>query len=151
MRKTKFVYVIYIAATQEKVWEALVKGEVTRQYWGRENVSDWKPGSAWEHRRLDESHSVHLLGKVVESVPPNRLVLTWVDPADAGDKSKHTRVTFEIEPVEDMVRLTVTHDELEVGSDMLIKITEGWPRVLSNLKSFLEIGHALPSLICSEE
>jgi uncharacterized protein YndB with AHSA1/START domain len=143
MSNAKFVYVVYIAATAEKVWEALLKGEMTRQYWEHENVSDWKPGSKWEHRRVDEAGTVDLVGQVVESLPPRRLVITWADPADAADKAKHTRVTFEIEPVADMVRLTLTHDELQPGSDMQRKITNGWPRVLSSLKSFLETGRPL--------
>jgi uncharacterized protein YndB with AHSA1/START domain len=143
MSNAKFVYVVYIAATAEKVWEALSKGELTRQYWGHENVSDWKPGSKWEHRRLDGTGTVAIAGQVLESVPPRRLVITWAEPADAADKAKHTRVTFEIEPVADMVRLTLTHDELKPGSDMQRKIANGWPRVLSSLKSFLETGRPL--------
>jgi uncharacterized protein YndB with AHSA1/START domain len=70
-------------------------------------------------------------------------VITWAEPADAADKTKHTRVTFDIEPVADMVRLTLTHDELKPGSDMERKIANGWPRVLSSLKSFLETGRPL--------
>ncbi len=143
MSKIKFVYVIYIASTAEKVWNALLDGEITRQYWQRENVSDWKPGSAWEHRRLDEGRTVALVGEVVESAQPRRLVVTWADPAGAKDKAKHSRVTFEIESIEDMVRLTVTHEDLEADSEMLSKITNGWPRVLSSLKSLLETGRPL--------
>jgi uncharacterized protein YndB with AHSA1/START domain len=143
MSKTRFVYVVYIAAPAERVWRALLDGEMTRQYWGHENVSDWKPGSKWEHRRFDEKRTVVLVGEVVESAPPRRLVLTWADPEDAANKAEHTRVTFEIEPMADMVRLTVTHDELQPESDMLRGITDGWPRVLSSLKSLLETGRAL--------
>jgi uncharacterized protein YndB with AHSA1/START domain len=143
MSNEKFVYVIYIAATPEKVWKALLDGEMTRQYWGRENVSDWKPGSKWEHRGFDEARTVDLVGQVVECVPPRRLVLTWADPADAANKAKHTRVAIDIEMVGDMVRLTVTHDDFKPGSDMLRKISNGWPRVLSSLKSFLETGRPL--------
>ncbi len=143
MGDEKFVYVTYIATTPEKLWQALLDGEMTRQYWGHENVSDWKPGSTWEHRRFDQARTVDLVGQVVESAPPRRLVLTWADPADAADRAKHTRVTFEIEPVADMVRLTVTHDELKPGSEMQRKISNGWPRVLSSLKSFLETGRPL--------
>ena len=143
MSNSRFVYTVYIAATAERVWEALLDGEMTRQYWGHENVSDWKPGSKWEHRRFDAARTVVMAGEVVESAPPRRLVLTWADPAEAADKAKHTRVTFEIETVADMVRLTVTHDDLKPGSDMLRKITNGWPRVLSSLKSFLETGRPL--------
>ena len=143
MNDEKFVYVIYIAATPEKVWKALLDGEMTRQYWGRENVSDWKHGSKWEHRRFDAARTVDLVGLVVECDPPRRLVLTWAEPADAADKARHTRVAMDIEKVGDMVRLTVTHDEFKPGSDMLRKISNGWPRVLSSLKSFLETGKPL--------
>ena len=143
MSDEKFVYVIYIAATPEKVWKALLDGEMTRRYWGRENVSDWKPGSKWEHRRFDDARTVDLVGLVVECDPPRRLVLTWAEVADAADKSRHTRVAIDVEKVEDMVRLTVTHDEFKPGTDMLRKISNGWPRVLSSLKSFLETGRPL--------
>jgi uncharacterized protein YndB with AHSA1/START domain len=143
MAKTSFVYVIYIASQPEVVWKALLDGEFTRQYWGHENVSDWRAGSAWEHRRADGSHTVAILGEVLEARPPRRLVITWADPQDRARKDRHTRVTFDIEPVASMVRLTVTHDELEVGSEMQRKISEGWPRVLSSLKSFLETGQPL--------
>ena len=77
MNKGKFVYVVYISATAEKVWKGLFDKEMTRQYWERENVSDWKPGSTWEHRKLDEAHTLALVGRIVESVPPRRLVLSW--------------------------------------------------------------------------
>jgi uncharacterized protein YndB with AHSA1/START domain len=76
----------------------------------------------------------------VESVPPKRLVLTWAEPDNLKDKS---RVTFEIEPVEDMVCLRVTHDKLRAGSKMAGKVSKGWPRVLSSLKTFLETGKGL--------
>jgi uncharacterized protein YndB with AHSA1/START domain len=141
--KPKFVYVTYIATTPEKLWNALTEPKLALQYWERENVSDWKPGSKWEHRRDDAARTVDLVGKVVESVPPRRLVLTWVSPADAATPAKHSRVAFDIEQINDMVRLTVTHDELEPDSAMLRGITEGWPRVLSSLKSFLETGRPL--------
>ena len=143
MSTEKFIYVIYIASTPENVWKALLDGEMTRQYWDRENVSDWKPGSKWEHRRLDEARTVDLVGQVLESNPPQRLVLTWAAPADAADKSKQTRVALDIEKVGDMVRLTVTHDQFTPGTDTLRKISNGWPRVLSSLKSLLETGRAL--------
>jgi uncharacterized protein YndB with AHSA1/START domain len=145
MDKPKFVYVSYIATTPEKLWSALVDGEVTQQYWGRHrNVSDWKAGSAWQHQDYDEAKTVDIVGKVVESVPPRRLVLTWAYPADAANPKKYSRVTFEIEPLGDSVRLRVTHDELELGSEMERRIAVGWPVVLSSLKSLLETGRPLP-------
>ena len=143
MDKPQFVYVTYISTTPEKLWNALIDPELTRRYWEHENVSNWKPGSTWEHKRSDAARTVDLVGKVVESTPPRRLVLTWAFPADAANAAKHSRVTFDIEPIEEMVRLTVTHDELEAGSEMLRGITEGWPRVLSSLKTLLETGRPL--------
>ena len=86
------------------------------------------------------------MGKVVESKPPRRLVLTWADPSDEENTEKHSRVTFDIEPVKGVVRLTVTHDLLEPGSDFLEGISDGWPKVLSSLKSLLESGKPLPRL-----
>jgi uncharacterized protein YndB with AHSA1/START domain len=141
--KSRFVYVIYIAASADTVWKALLDGEFTRQYWEHENVSAWTPGSLWEHRRADGDRNVAILGEVLEASPPNRLVVTWAEPSDRMRKDRHSRVTFEIEPVADMVRLTITHDDLEPGSEMERKITQGWPRVLSSLKSLLETGRAL--------
>jgi uncharacterized protein YndB with AHSA1/START domain len=146
MDKPQFVYVTYISATPEKVWNALTDPEITTKYWQHVNVSDWKPGSKWEHRSSDRKGAVQLVGKIIESSPPRRLVLTWAFPADEAHEEKHTRVTFEIEPVGDIVRLTVTHDRLEPGSEMLKGITEGWPKVLSSLKSLLEVGRPLPKL-----
>jgi uncharacterized protein YndB with AHSA1/START domain len=72
--------------------------------------------------------------------------LTWAFPADGAREEKHSRVTFEIEAIGDVVRLTVTHDRLEPGSEMLRGITEGWPKVLSSLKSLMEVGKPLPKL-----
>jgi uncharacterized protein YndB with AHSA1/START domain len=141
--KSKFTYVTYIATTAETLWRALLDGEFTRQYWDRENVSDWQPGSEWEHRRADAAHAVVILGEVVAASAPNHLVITWADPRDRGKRERHSRVTFDIDTIGDMVRLTVTHDELEPGSDMERKISQGWPRVLSSLKSLLETGRPL--------
>ena len=70
-------------------------------------------------------------------------MLTWVAPEHAANTDKHSRVTFALEPIDDMTRLTVTHDELAADSEMLHKISEGWPRVLSSLKSLLETGRPL--------
>jgi uncharacterized protein YndB with AHSA1/START domain len=72
--------------------------------------------------------------------------LTWAFPVDEAHEEKHSRVTFEIEPIGDVVRLTVTHDRLEPGSEMLQRITKGWPKVLSSLKSLMEVGRPLPDL-----
>lgn len=138
-----FVYVTYIASTPEKVFEAITRPELARRYWGHENVSDWTPGSKWEHVRANDERTVELVGEVVETSPPTRLVITWANTSQAADPDAYSRVTFDIEPYDDMVRLTVSHDELQAGSGMANGVQKGWPVVLSSLKSFLETGRGL--------
>jgi uncharacterized protein YndB with AHSA1/START domain len=141
--KISFVYVTYIRSTPDKVFEAITKPEIARRYWGHENVSDWKAGSTWEHVRANEQRTVNVVGKVVEVVPPTRLVITWASPSQATDPAACSRVSFDVEAYEDMVRLTVTHDELQAGSGMAKGIRQGWPIVLSSLKSLLETGQGI--------
>src|SRR5438132_1527080 len=76
----EFVYTVYIAAPAERVWNALVDGDVTRRYWGHENRSDWQPGSRWEHVRVGPDGVVDVAGKVIEIDPPHRLVTSWHAP-----------------------------------------------------------------------
>jgi uncharacterized protein YndB with AHSA1/START domain len=140
---TSFVYVTYILSTPQKVFEAITKPEIARRYWGHENVSDWKAGSKWEHVRANDARTVELVGKVVEVSPPARLVITWANASQASDPASYSRVTFEIAEYDNMVRLTVTHDELEAGSGMAKGIKQGWPVVLSSLKSLLETGQGI--------
>ena len=141
--KTSFVYVTFIRSTPEKVFDAITQADIARQYWGHENVSDWKPGSDWQHVRDNEQRTVQVVGKVVEVARPTRLVITWASPSQAADPASYSRVTFDIAPYEDMVKLTVTHDELEAGSAMATGIQKGWPIVLSSLKSLLETGQGI--------
>jgi uncharacterized protein YndB with AHSA1/START domain len=141
--KTSFVYVTYIRSTPQKVFEAITKPEIARRYWGHENVSDWSPGSPWQHVRADAQRTLQLVGEVVEVTPPTRLVITWANASQAGDPDATSRVSFDIAPCDDMVRLTVTHDELQAGSGMDKGIRQGWPIVLSSLKSLLETGEGI--------
>ena len=137
-----YVYVTYIANSPQRVWEALTDPDLTGQYWGHSNVSDWQAGSRWEHRRIDGSDIADVAGIVLESEPPRRLTMTFEssgDPPPAGP----SKVTFEIEPYHEIVKLTVTHENLP-DSDAFEAVSAGWPAVCANLKSLLETGHVLP-------
>lgn len=142
-QKANFVYVIYIRSTPQNVFDAITNPEVARLYWAHENVSDWKPGSRWDHIRANDERSVELSGDVIEHTPPKRLVITWSAASQYEDKAQHSRVTFDIVPYDDMVKLTVTHDGLEPGSGMDKGIRDGWPTVLSSMKSYLESGQVI--------
>lgn len=146
MDKTMRSFVIYVATTPERLWAALVDPELTDKYWQHQNASDWRPGSKWAHVRNDEERTVDIIGTVQEVDPPRRLIVSWADPSDEGHEERFSRVTFEVEAHMGATRLTVTHDRLEEGSEMLEGITDGWPKVLSSLKSLLETGHPLPRL-----
>jgi uncharacterized protein YndB with AHSA1/START domain len=140
MTKASFVYVTYIRSTPRKVWDALTDSELTKQYWVHSNISDWAVGSPWQHKRVSDG-LVQIVGKVIETAPPKRLVVSWSEPADADKPGKVSRVEYDIEPYkDDSVKLTVSHTELEPGSGMERGISHGWPLVLSALKSFLETG-----------
>lgn len=139
---TSFVYVTFIASTPQKVFDALINADLARQYWGHANVSDWKPGSRWEHVR-NETGETELVGEVVEITPPERLVITWANASQADDPDAYSRVTFSLDEYADMVKLTVSHDDLIAGSGMANGVSKGWPIVLSSLKSFLETGQGL--------
>ncbi|MES2524417.1 MAG: SRPBCC family protein [Gemmatimonadota bacterium] len=148
--KPSYVYVTYIVTTPEKVWQALVDVDMMRQYWvgvatgpARANVSDWKVGSRWEHQRMDGTATVDMAGTVLEIEPPRRLVMSWARPAEEADPSKHGKLTFEVEPQPSgVVRLTILHEDLD--EKMHAGISNGWPMILSNLKTLLETGHPLP-------
>jgi uncharacterized protein YndB with AHSA1/START domain len=135
MTSPDYIYTTYIKSTPQKVWQAITNPEFQKQYFGFPLASDWKPGSAW---RMENPNST-LGGKVLESKPPEKLVFTWAE----NDKPElgTSKVTYEITQVGDTVRLMVLHDELSPG--MASRISTGWPRVISSMKSLLETGAAL--------
>jgi uncharacterized protein YndB with AHSA1/START domain/DNA-binding transcriptional ArsR family regulator len=137
-----YVYVTYIESSPERVWDALTDADLTAEFWGHSNVSDWRPGSAWEHRRVDGSGIADVVGTVLESQRPRRLAMTFDAPGEVPAQGP-SRVTFDIEPYHEIVRLTVTHENL-ADDGALEAISAGWPAVFANLKSLLETGHVLP-------
>ena len=138
------VYTIYIAATPERVWQALTSAEFSRQYFfGNAVEIELKIGGAYLVRTPDGSP--HINGEVIECDAPRKLSVTFnVNWPALVEKLGPTLVTYEIEPAGDVVKLTMTeaHDR-PIDDDILSGGREGWPAILSSLKSLLETGRAL--------
>lgn len=135
------VYEVEIATTPERLWQALTDPEDTRRYWyGALNVSDWQVGSRWESRSPEGD--VYLEGEIVEIDPPRRLVHTFhvVDEQEAA-ADPPSRVEFEITPLGDRCRLTVTHTGR--GPATMDYTSGGWETILGGLKTLLETGEAV--------
>jgi uncharacterized protein YndB with AHSA1/START domain len=142
MRKPEFIYVTYIETTPEKLWEALTDGDFTERYWfGVRLRSDWKVGSTFEMVRTNGTISD--AGKVVEYDPPRRLAYTFVNLSAEYKGELPALATFVIEPHGKLVKLTLTHEGFAEGSKFLAGISNGWPAILSGLKSLLETGKPL--------
>ena len=135
------IFEIYIRTTPERLWEAITDPETRSKYnFGARVDSDWTVGA-----RMELTHPVGGAlgeGEVVEIDPPRRLVHTlralWSDDVRGEGTS---RVTWDVEPVGDSCRLTLTHDELREGANE--ELYGGWPMVLSGLKTWVETGHVL--------
>lgn len=159
MNDPAFVYTTFIATTPQRLWEALTDPAFTRRYWGVTFDTDWLPGSTmvWNengHRIADPAQVV------LEVEPYRRLAYTWHTPtaewaACAGIDDDvlaalavedRSRVTFEIEPCGETVKLTVVHDGFPSGSTMREMVSSGWPHLLSGLKTLLETGDTLPAV-----
>jgi DNA-binding transcriptional ArsR family regulator/uncharacterized protein YndB with AHSA1/START domain len=156
--RPSFVYTTYIKTTPERLWQALTEPAFTERYWGMVFHSDWKTGSRYVLNQfgltiVDDDQLV------LEADPFRRLSYTWhavtpewADALDLTDEARarlsaepRSKVTFDIEPLDDaQVKLTVVHDGLDPDGLMRTLIGNGWPRVLSNLKTLLETGEPLP-------
>jgi uncharacterized protein YndB with AHSA1/START domain/DNA-binding transcriptional ArsR family regulator len=158
MHKPEFVYTTYINATPEQLWRALTDPAFTRRYWGATFGSDWNVGSmmTWEEGGVTIADPAQI---ILESEPYRRLAYTWhtftPEWAEAHGFSdelltkvgheRRSKVTFDIEPLGQMVKLTVVHDDFEPGSTVLEGVSQGWPQILSSLKTLLETGEVLPT------
>ena len=136
------VYEIYIRTTPERLWEAITDADIRSKYnFGASIRSDWTPGSRFE---MGSPKAPGLLGEGenLEVDPPRRLVQSMVALWSEDVKREGaSRVTWEIEPVGDSCRLTVTHDELRDEANA--ELYGGWPMILSGLKTWLETGERL--------
>jgi len=143
MSKPEFVYTTFIKTTPEQLWHALTDKAFTESYWfGCSLSSDWKVGSPMRMMRGEQLMNDCV---VLESDPPRRLSYSWLTVFDDEMKREApSRVTFVIEPSQNgAVKLTVTHEGFAEGSKTLPSISNGWPLVLSSLKSMLETGEPL--------
>jgi len=136
------VYEIYIKTTPERLWEAITDPEIRAKYnFGVGVQSDWTPGSTYESVHPGAGITI-AEGENLEVDAPRRLVQSftakWGEDVEAEGAS---RVTWEIQQVEDSCRLTVTHDQLRDGAND--QLFGGWPMILSGLKTWLESGELL--------
>jgi uncharacterized protein YndB with AHSA1/START domain/DNA-binding transcriptional ArsR family regulator len=155
--KPSFVYTTYIQTTPEQLWQALTDPAFTERYWGATFQTDWNAGSpmTWHMAGCTIADPEQM---VLESEPYRRLSYSWhtmtpelSESLDLTDEvqeqliaERRSKVTFEIEPLGELVKLTVVHDGFEPGSTMATMVSTGWPSVLASLKTLLETGHALP-------
>lgn len=130
--KPTVVYTTYIRTTPEKLWKALTDPELTALWWEHRNVSAWTVGASWDHRCIDGKQ---VTGTILEIDPPRRLSHTW---AWSGQAEAASRLTFDLEPNGDTVRLTLTHED--IPAHITGPVAEAWAIILANLKSVLESG-----------
>ncbi|HLH74962.1 MAG TPA: SRPBCC family protein [Chloroflexota bacterium] len=142
--KPATVYTIYIAASPEKVWQALTSAEFSRKYFFGNGVEiDLRVGGAYLVRTPDGG--LHISGEVMECEPNRRLTVTFnLNWPELIERLGPTLVSYEIAPAGEAVRLTMTesHDR-PLDDDILSGGRQGWPAILSSLKSLLETGQPL--------
>ena len=141
MGKSTFVYVTYIRTTPEKLWSALTDDtEFMKQYWfGVHCESQWTAGSPW--KMVHGDGLITDAGEILEAEPPRRLVIRWLHqhkPELAAEGA--SRCTMELEPSGAAVKLSITHSVEREPSKLIVAVSGGWPKILSNLKSLLETG-----------
>jgi uncharacterized protein YndB with AHSA1/START domain len=143
MASSRFVYVTYIRTTPQKLWQALLEPEFTRRYWVETwQQCDWKPGSSW--KLMIPDGRVADSGEVIELEPERKLVLNWRNEFIPEARAEgYSRLTYELETQGDSVKLTVIHEMDKPDSTLIQKVSNGWPHILSSLKSLLETGESL--------
>ena len=141
--ESEFVYVTFIRTTPEKLWRALLEPEFTRRYWfGTVQECEWKPGSPWKIKFTDGR--VGDSGEVVEIDPPRKLVLMWRQELFPELTAEgYSRMTYELEPHGETVKLTLTHEMDKKESKFIKAVANGWPMILASLKSMLETGESI--------
>jgi uncharacterized protein YndB with AHSA1/START domain len=159
MDRPEFVYTTYIRTTPEQLWRGLTDPAFTLRYWRTAFESDWQAGSPMTVKL--EKNGVTIADPeqvVLEADPYRRLSYTWHtftpelakavgfsdELQDQMSSEPRSKVTFELEPAGELVKLTVVHDGFEPGSVVASMISQGWPQVIASLKTLLETGQPLP-------
>ncbi|MDQ3810709.1 MAG: SRPBCC domain-containing protein [Chloroflexota bacterium] len=146
MDRPRHLYQVFIRTTPEQLWRAITDPSLTERYFFATRVeSEWRTGALLRYWRTDGQIAVE--GEVIEADPPRRLVMSWAfrhSPEMAADPP--SRVTWEIEALGEICRLTLVHDNFPAETETFKSAGSGWPLVLSSLKSLLETGQPLPSL-----
>jgi uncharacterized protein YndB with AHSA1/START domain len=143
MADSRFVYVTYIRTTPEKLWQALMDPEFTRQYWvGTWQECEWKTGATW--RLMLPDGRVGDSGEILETEPLKRIVISWRNEfVPELVVEGYSRMTYELEQQGESMKLTVIHEMNIPGSKLIDAVSNGWPHLLSSLKSLLETGESL--------
>jgi uncharacterized protein YndB with AHSA1/START domain len=143
--KPKFVYVTFIAAPQDKVWHSLTDAKATARYLSGFHVeTDLKIGGVSQFQKGEQ---VLNRGLVLVCDPPRKLQVTWKPEMGEYANEKPSRVTFEIEAMgTNQSKLTIVHDDFQDDSKAAGQVGEGWMRVASSLKSFVETGTGMDLL-----
>ena len=143
MSGSRFVYVTYIRTTPKKLWQALLAPEFTRQYWlGTWQDCDWKPGSDWKLMLPDGPPRGQRQGARNRTRAEARAVVAQRIRAGNAPEG-FSRLTYELEQQGESVKLTVIHEMDKPQSKLIDGVSNGWPHVLSSLKSLLETGQPL--------
>lgn len=138
----KHIFEIHIRATPEKLWQAITDGEFTRHYhFGSAVEGDWKAGGSY--RFPNPAGGLYLAGEIIEIEPPLRLVTTFRSLCVPGHEDTLSRVAWEIEPLGDVCKLTLTHSDLPEDEKYRDDLFTGWAKILSGLKTLLETGKPL--------
>jgi len=143
MARSRFVYVMYIHTTPRKLWRALTTPKFNRLFFfGCTQESTWQKGARWRLRKPDGG--VCDSGEILEIHPPRRLVLNWRNELVPGLRAEgYSRMTLDIEKHGTSAKLTILHEMSCAGSKFIAAVTEGWPPILSSLKTLLETGESL--------
>jgi uncharacterized protein YndB with AHSA1/START domain len=132
-------FTFYIAATPEKVWEGFVSQESNQIIFaGAEFQMDPKPGGAlaWVGPGPDGKPMNYVYGKVLRFEPPKLFQYNFA----MAQYNKLSRVTIELLPETEATKVTVAHDDWADDDPTYAACADGWPRILSRLKTLLETG-----------